>query len=365
MNLTIDRTDFIKVLEKASKATSKKQSPILGNVCLSANKESIYVKAFDLSTSIFVSAKANIMMPGEACFLPETVLKFLNKCDDSLVKLDTEDNKMTVICGRAKVSVALVALTDYPDVEKLSIETCSNIELNDGIFTDMMREVSFAADSQSPRYELRCVNLKIENNTVTAQACDGYRMAIHTVAGTHIGKSVKADFNIFKDSVATILSTLNTEEISITYDKNNIQFTDSFGTTVKTSLCANSYPDVSKNLKGIKKNHTQKITINGAELYEMLKRVSVLPKLTAEPIKMVFDDSGAKAVYKSGATDFFEELDCVLEGEPFTIGFSDKYLSDGLKSATGNVELYCGGSSNGVTFEINGTEHMIMPMRLK
>ena len=363
MKFDIDRTDFIRALDSANKATAGKQMTALGDVYIKAAGNMINITGYNLSTAIFTYAAAKVSEPGEICCSADTILRFLQKCDDVAASVSA-DTKMTVKCGRSKVTVAASPADDYPKVEHLPDDS-PRIVIDNSLLAVMLKKTMFAAANDATRPELRCVNLSIDNGIIKITAADGYRVAVCTQKAEFIGEAVNGNFNIFKEEIQTALSVLKSAKLTIKYDSKNIEFVDGGETAVKVSLCANPFPNIDSIIKKNERAVQQQVTLISEELIETLQKTSVLPKSGLVPVKMRFRGDTATISYGSGLADFIDTLDCKLEGDPFVIGINDKYFLESLKNAAGDIVLNCNGMTGAIIFENGNTKHMIMPMRLK
>ena len=106
MQFEIERTEFIRALESANKATAGKEIPILGNIYVRAEAEKIQIAGYDLATAIFTEVPARVAETGEACFPDDNGSQFLSKFDDAWASIN-EMAKMTVKFGRSKASGAV------------------------------------------------------------------------------------------------------------------------------------------------------------------------------------------------------------------------------------------------------------------
>ena len=363
MQFEIERTEFIRALESANKATAGKETPILGNIYVRAEAEKIQIAGYDLATAIFTEVPARVAEAGEACFPADTVSKFLSKCGDAWTNIST-DEKLTVKCGRSKVSAAVAPAEDYPLPERLSAEA-QEFYIDNNLLTALLKKTMFAASQDSVRPELKCVNLAISDGKITVTAGDGYRVAVCTQEAEYISKLGKASFNLFRENLQTALAVLRTPRITVRYDKRNIEFSDDVGTSVIMSVCANEYPDFPSRIKKYENSVKQRITLKSEDLYETLQRIAALPKSLTVPVVFNFGIDTATITYGSGFADLVDKLDCKTEGDPFAIGLNLKFLTDAVKNAEGDVTFCCNGSAGPVIFESAGAKNMIMPMRLK
>lgn len=363
MRFEVDRTDFINALDNANKATAGKQMPALGDVHISAQGNKVNITGYDLSTAIFTHTRAKVTEEGEVCCSADTVSRFLQKCDDVTAEIIV-DTRMTVKCGRSKITVAVAPAEDYPKPQKLPPESPA-IFIDYDLLSSMLKRTVFAASNDAVKPELRCVNLSISNGVIKITAGDGYRVAICTEEAENVGKAVKSSFNIFKENVQTALKILKASQITVKYNSKNIELIDEHGTAVQMSICANEFPNFENIIKKSEKSIKQYVTLKSDELLEALQKISVLPKNTPVPTKIRIGVNTAVISYGSGLADFVDTLDCELEGDPFVVGIKDKFLLEALNGSAGDITLQCNGSTGAIIFESRNTKHMIMPMRLR
>lgn len=337
--------------------------PNLCNIHISAEPQKIQVTGYDLATAIFTEVPARVAEKGEACFSADAVSKFLSKCDDMWAYVTT-DEKLTVKCGRSRVSAAVFTSDDYPMPEKLA-PGAQEFYIDNNLLTALLKKTMFAAAQESVRPELKCVNLAVSGGEITVTAGDGYRVAVCTYEEEYSRNPQKASFNLFRENLQTALAILKTPRLTVRYDDRNIEFLDDAGTSVKMSVCANEYPNFNKIIKKYENDIKQKITLKSEELQETLQRIAALPKNVTVPISINFGINIATITYGSGFADLVDELDCKTVGDPFVIGLSVKFLSEAIKNAEGDITFYCNGSAGPIIFENAGAKHMIMPMRLK
>ena len=363
MRFEVDRTDFINALDNANKAAAGKQISALGDVHISAQGNKVNITGYDLSTAIFTCTHAKITEEGEVCCSADTVARFLQKCDDVTAEIIV-DTKMTVKCGRSKITVAVAPAEDYPKPDKLPPESPA-IFIDYDLLSSMLKRTVFAASNDAVKPELRCVNISISNGIIKITAGDGARVAVCTEEAENVGKAVNNSFNIFKENVQTALKIIKASQITVKYNSKNIEFIDEHGTTVQMSVCANEFPNFENIIQKSEKSIKQYVTLKSDELIEALQKISVLPKNMPVPTKIRIGIDTAVISYGSGLADFVDTLDCKLEGDPFVVGVKDKFLLEALGGTAGDITLQFNGPTGAIIFESRNTKHMIMPMRLR
>lgn len=363
MKFAVNRLDFIRALEPTVKVASGKQMAILGNVLLTAESGRIKACGYNLSVAVTTSATAAIDESGAACIDGHAIAAFLQKCDEPNVIVDTADMRMNVKCGKARTSLMYALADDYPKAESLS-DTANEVILKSSELFNAVKTAGYAAADDCPRKELECINVAIDKNSIKIVSCDGNRAAVYTKKlSCNIPKT--ASFGLFKNDVKTVMSIITSENITLRYNDKHLEIIGG-GIAVMTSLSAKQYPNIEALVEKSTKTVSQSITVDSNELKETLSKITALPKIGGDvPVRIDVGHDKMQFLYNFGNGIFTDEIECELNGEPFTVGVKTMFLSDMLKSADGNIVLNCNGSAGAITLQRENISQMIMPMRLR
>lgn len=363
MKFAVNRLDFIRILEPTVKVASGKQMAILGNVLLTAESGRIKACGYNLSVAVTASAAAAIDESGAACIDGHAIAAFLQKCDEPNVIVDTADMRMNVKCGKAKTSLMYALADDYPKAESLS-NTANEVTLKTSELFDAVKTAGYAAAENCPRKELECINISINKNGIKIISCDGNRAAVYTKKSS-CDIPEAASFGLFKNDVKTVMSIITSENMTLRYNDKHLEFSGG-GISVMTSLSAKQYPNIEALVEKSTKTVSELITVDSSELKETLSKITALPKIGVEvPVRIDVGHDKMQFLYNFGNGIFTDEIECKLDGDPFTVGVKTMFLSDMLKSADGSITLNCNGPAGAITLQSENISQMIMPMRLK
>lgn len=360
MKFTANRDALIEALVLANKATSAKQMAILGNVHISPRKGAIEILGHNLSTAVFTSVPAAIEEPSNACVPGATVAAFLEKCAEPTVTVTLENKKANIKCGRAKTTLACAEPEDYPQIERLGSDALS-CEICTDEFFYAIKSVMYACAEQCAKVSLQCLNIKISGNKLHITACDGYRAATVEKSVSATGKGT---FNIFKNDIKTAMAVLSGEKIELRYNSKTLEFIGA-DSVCKVNLCAEEYPDIEKQIQKAFSGATEHITVKAAAIKSTLARICALPSQSVGyPLRLDISDNITLS-YNFGTGTFTDEVECKLDGEPFTVGVGTQFFADALKSVRESITIGCHGEKGAITVDSGDMRQMLMPMRLK
>lgn len=363
MKFAVNRTDFIKALEPTVKVASGKQMAILGNVLLTAVSGKIKLCGYNLSVAVFTSVSVAIDEQGAACVDGQAIAAFLQKCSEPNVIVDTEDGKINIKCGKAKTSLLYADAEDYPSVEPISDNTTA-ITLETSELFDAVKIAGYAAADICSRKVLECINISIDKSGIKIMSCDGYRAAVYIWKSDNEVTERKS-FGIFKNDIKTVMSIISSNEITLKYTDKQLEFNGE-GITVRTNLSADQYPEIVQRVKTNIDAACQHITTDSVKFRETLLKILALPHSTGDvPLRIDVSSDRMSFLYNFGNGIFTDEIDCKLDGEPFTVGVKTAFLLDMLKSVRGEITVNCNGACCALTISQENISQMIMPMRLR
>lgn len=363
MKFAVNRLDFIKALEPAVKVASGKQMAILGNVLLTAKAGKIKLCGYNLAVAVFTSVTAAIDEQDSVLIDGQAVGAFLQKCAEPTVIIATEDKRITVKCGKAKTSLLYAAADDYPKIAPVT-DGASQITLETSELFNAVKIAGYAAADFCPRKSLECINISIDKRGIKLISCDGCRAAAYA-RKVNSGVSGNTSFGVFKNDIKTVMSIISSDEVTLKYTDKELEF-DGDGVAVRVNLSAEQYPEIEKQITKNVNAAVQHITLDSAKLKETLSKITALPHPSGDmPLRIDLSTDRMSFLYNFGNGIFTDEIECELEGDPFTVGVKASYLSDMLKAVRGSITLNCNGAGGALTVLQEDITQMIMPMRLR
>ena len=183
MKLSIERGALLKAVSQAQSVVERRNTiPILANVLIEAEGNSVQFRATDLDIEVVDKAPAQVERAGattvSAVMLHEIVRKLP---DGSLVTLsdDGASGRLTVQAGRSNFNLATLPKEDFPVMA--SSEYASNFSAPAPVLRRLFDKSKFAISTEETRYYLNGVYLHVSDadggKVLRCVATDGHRLA--------------------------------------------------------------------------------------------------------------------------------------------------------------------------------------------
>lgn len=183
MKLSIERGALLKAVSQAQSVVERRNTiPILANVLIEAEGNSVQFRATDLDIEVVDKAPAMVERAGattvSAVMLHEIVRKLP---DGALVTLadDGTAGRLTVQAGRSNFNLATLPKEDFPVMA--SSEYASNFSAPAPVLRRLFDKSKFAISTEETRYYLNGVYMHVSDSdggkVLRCVATDGHRLA--------------------------------------------------------------------------------------------------------------------------------------------------------------------------------------------
>lgn len=178
MKLTCDGLALASAVLKVSKAMPiKKNNNILEGIRLVAKDDSVVLTATDLELSIVKRIPATVQIEGEVVVIGKYFADLVKSLSDDSIMLECTNGKnLTIKYGDNEGYIKCMDADEYPAVERIQESACLELKRDD--LKDLITKVVFAAAQEDARPILKGCLFEVAQNTVTAVALDGYRLAL-------------------------------------------------------------------------------------------------------------------------------------------------------------------------------------------
>src|SRR3990167_5704293 len=183
MKISIERGTLLKALAQAQSVVERRNTiPILANVLIEAEGNTVSFRATDLDIEVVDKAQAMVERAGattvSAVMLHEIVRKLP---DGALVSLadDPATGRLSVQAGRSHFNLATLPREDFPVMA--STEYAANFTAPAGVLRRLFDKSKFAISTEETRYYLNGVYMHVatgeEGPVLRCVATDGHRLA--------------------------------------------------------------------------------------------------------------------------------------------------------------------------------------------
>ncbi|NIQ93037.1 MAG: DNA polymerase III subunit beta [Desulfuromonadales bacterium] len=332
MQFTIPQDTFFKALARVQGIVEKRNTiPILSNVLIEADNNTISLVATDLEVGMKATYPATVTKPGKITVSAKKLFEIIKELPAAEVDFKAKDNSWIEIrCGKALFNIVGLSPEEFPyfpDSEELSF-----LPLDGDNLKNMIDKTSFAISTDETKYNLNGIFFKYADEDETPLlrlvATDGHRLAL-------IQEKVdRADFPQLAKGV--ILPRKGVLELKKLIDESdeplNIGFLENNAvikkdqTVVVMRLVDGEFPDYNR---VIPQTRDQVAILDRDGFLHALKRMSILSSERSRGIKLTFKD-GTLEISSSNPDlgEAREEMEIDYQGPEVAIGFNSRYLID-------------------------------------
>jgi len=346
--------------------STKNQLPILLNILIETQKDTIKLSATDLEIGIEVVCPAKIEEEGKTTVPARLFTELITSLTDDSLTMNLMDSKLEISTKRTKSVFQTTSSDEFPRLyeskgEKLAVLSGKDIK-------NEISSVVFSASQESTRPALSGILVRKESQGFLLVATDGYRLSLRHYKVTE-SRAENASFIIPARVFRELLSMKKNDSdivMFISKEQNQVLF-EQGDTLLVGRLIEAEFPNFEKIIPS---DFSVSVSFDREELLKAVKICSVFARDSANIIKLSL--SKETITVSSGSSSIGENMvrvDAKLTGEENEIAFNARYLLDVL----GNIDerdlvFDMIGPLNPGVFKIKNDEsflHLIMPIRVQ
>src|SRR5215218_306117 len=302
MKFTISRDKFLQQLGIAVRGVSTRSAiQTLSGVLLRAGNGGVELQATDMELGVRVTVEASperdgaVVVPGRLLL---DVVRALPKDEVSLEHRTTEQD-VEVVSGPSKFHLRTLPLDDFPKLPEAGGGDVVRVPAD--AFIETIGRVARSASRDETRPHLTGVLVAASEKELRMVATDSYRLSV---------KETQLE-------LSRIAQGEGAEEIAITALEHQVIF--SVGDVVLSSrLVEGRFPNYKQLLP---ETFEHELRMNGAELSEVVRRISLLAQKNA-PLRLAFSDGALEiSAQTPDVGEASESLPAPFKGDPLEIGF--------------------------------------------
>ncbi len=343
MKLTLIKNEFLTGINLASRLAQKSASlPIIQNILLEATDNILKIGATNLETGVIFWVLAKVEKEGKVLVPANILSNFISSISGDKIELMLKNNVLNIKSQDGLAKIIGQEASEYPIIPILKDVLCK-IEAQSLAFA-ISQVVDFTSPSQM-RPELSGVYLRFSPQELITAASDSFRLA---------EKRIKADFKELKKEIALILPKTTSREIAnvfqnnldlakIYLSENQIMFevmSQELGTPkiqITSQLIEGHYPDYQQI---IPTEFKVSAIFERELLVSKLKIVSIFSGRSSE-VRLDLDPRTQTTRLFAQSSEVGENevlIPSRIKGDPLTISFNHRFLSEGLnKFKTPNI----------------------------
>jgi len=367
MNLTVNKSEFLKALQTVSKAVNPKPIiPLFSNILLEVEGDNARLSG----TNFEIGISANIGITNGGSFTTAIPAKLITDFIGALspeiieMKFDKVHQSILIETETSKNSIKCVNADDFPSVP--SVE--NPITVNSTLFKEAIGRVAFAASQNTDRTPLDGVLIEASDNKLIMFATDGFHLSYEELAfGEHELPLPELHAIIRASNLETIARIIDEDKeifISSPKESNNIRFNIE-GLNIVAQKLDGNFPDY-RMLEP--KTPTTSISISTLTLLRSCKQLELfagnngLVKVSIEGMNVELSTT-AKEKGESKIN-----LVIIVNGMPITIGVNVFFLHEFLEICkTPDILIDFTGANAPVLLKMKDFDsyyHIIMPIGL-
>ncbi len=372
MKISIERGTLLKAVAQAQSVVERRNTiPILANVLIEAEGETVSFRATDLDIEVLDRAPAQVEQPGattvSAVLLHEIVRKLP---DGALVQLadDPRTGRLTVAAGRSTFALATLPREDFPVMA--STEYSSNFSAKAGDLKRLFEKSRFAISTEETRYYLNGVYMHLadgpEGRVLRCVATDGHRLA-QVDAPIPEGAEGMPGVIVPRKTVGELRKLLEDDDaqIAVSVSETKLRFATP-EITLTSKVIDGTFPDYTR---VIPTGNTRRLEVDAAEFARAVDRVATVSSERSRAVKMVLEDDRlilSVTAPDSGTAE--EELAVAYADEKLEIGFNAKYLLEIAGQVDRENAVFLFNAPGDPTLMREGGDasaiYVVMPMRV-
>jgi DNA polymerase-3 subunit beta len=343
--------------------------PILSNILISGEKNSVHIVATDLEIGVMEIAEADKVEKGAICVSARKLYDVVRELSEEQVEVQSGENFwVSIKAGKTIFNLPGLDPKEFPAFPLTEGSAYFSVGASD--LLEMIEKTVFAASSEESRFNLNGIymeKVKRENEELFRMvATDGHRLSM-------IDKEIKSTLEekgiiISRRGLTELKKVLGDDEeteIAISLQDNNCVFKTE-RTIVVVRLLEGEYPDYQQ---VIPKENDKHIILDRKAFIGALRRAHVIASEKGEGVK--FSIHGDSMEIKTGGPDVGdvqEEIKIDYQGGPVEVSFNARYLLDVLNIIdTEKVKMELKEElSSGLIRPVDRDNYLyvIMPMRL-
>ncbi|GAB5439467.1 MULTISPECIES: DNA polymerase III subunit beta [Roseobacteraceae] len=372
MKISIERGTLLKAVSQAQSVVERRNTiPILANVLIEAEGDSVQFRATDLDIEVVDKAPAQVERAGATTVAATTLHEIVRKLPDgALVTLtaDSATGRLTVDAGRSNFSLATLPREDFPVMA--SSEYQSNFTAPAAVLRRLFDKSKFAISTEETRYYLNGVYLHVTDadggKVLRAVATDGHRLA-RIDAELPAGSADMPGVIVPRKTVGELRKLLDDDEmdIAVSVSETKVRFATP-DITLTSKVIDGTFPDYTR---VIPQGNTRRLEVDASEFAQAVDRVATVSSERSRAVKLQLEEDRlilSVNAPDSGAAE--EELAVAYGDERLEIGFNAKYLLEIASQVDRENAVFMFNSAGDPTLMREGNDqsavYVVMPMRV-
>ena len=328
MKFSVSSSDLLKHLNIGNGAISSNPVlPILEDYLFTIDGSSLTIASTNLETTIITKMDVNADQNGKIAVPARILTDTLKALPEQPINFTIDDETFGIELTSAYGEYRLAGDNpeDFPEIP--TPDNVETIDLDSAILLKSINKTLFATSNDELRQAMMGVYFQIDFNDIIFVATDAHKLVKYTFG--NVSSEVNKSFIVPKKGLMLLKSALEAgQQTKVSFNNTNVFF--EFGENkVICRLIDQKYPDYNA---VIPVENPNLLTLGRNDFQNSLKRIAIYANKTTNQV--VLNLSEGSLTISAQDLDFSneatEQLPCLYEGEPMTIGFNAKFLIEML-----------------------------------
>jgi DNA polymerase III subunit beta len=369
VKLSVMQENLARGLSVVSRAVSSRSSlPVLANVLLRTEDAGLKLTATNLEIGMTAWVPGRIETEG-ALTVPARLITDVVGGLPSGERVDLEVENGTTLritSGRYQTHLRGIDADEFPVIPAAGERPTTRISQK--VLRKALAEVTFAAASDEARPILTGVLTRFSGDKLTLAAADNYRIAVKTlqtllpVEETSLvvpARSYTELMRILSDTDDPVDIMLAPARSQVIFHVDTIELV--------SRLIDGQFPNYQQ---VVPSTHSTRAIVDRDELLKAVRLSALIASSAANVVKLRIGEEGSAGITIAAAADVGDaegQVEATLEGDPVTVAFNARYLTEALQNVDGDqLALELNGPLSSGVFKPVGDDdyvHVIMPVR--
>ncbi|CAN5642190.1 DNA polymerase III subunit beta [soil metagenome] len=354
-------------LSVVSRAVSTRNTlPVLANVLLRTEDGGLKLTATNLEIGITSWVPGRIDADGALTVPARLITDVVNGLPGGeRVDLEVDGTTLLIRAGRYQTHLRGIDAEEFPVIPSAGDRPTTRISQR--LLRQALAEVAFAAAADEARPILTGVLTRLVGDRLTLAAADNYRIAVKTlpIMDTVEDTTLVVPARSYNELMRVLTDTDDPVELMLATSKSQILF-HLEGIELVSRLIDGQFPNYQQVLPT---SHASRVVVDRDELLKAVKLSALIASSAANVVRLKVGENGGGVTIAAAADvgDAEGEVEAATEGDPVTIAFNARYLTEALQNVDGDrlALEFSGPLSPGVLRPTEDADyvHVIMPVR--
>jgi len=367
VKLSVMQENLARGLSVVSRAVSTRNTlPVLANVLLRTEDGGLKLTATNLEIGITSWVPGRIDADGALTVPARLITDVVNGLPGGeRVDLEVDGTTLLIRAGRYQTHLRGIDAEEFPVIPSAGDRPTTRISQR--LLRQALAEVAFAAAADEARPILTGVLTRLVGDRLTLAAADNYRIAVKTlpIMDTVEDTTLVVPARSYNELMRVLTDTDDPVELMLATSKSQILF-HLEGIELVSRLIDGQFPNYQQVLPT---SHASRVVVDRDELLKAVKLSALIASSAANVVRLKVGENGGGVTIAAAADvgDAEGEVEAATEGDPVTIAFNARYLTEALQNVDGDrlALEFSGPLSPGVLRPTEDADyvHVIMPVR--